>query len=73
MVDDLFPDLLEIAVKLVDCIVDFTFFGFDHCVLLLLQLTLSFVQLFFAFTTGLLVDLVLAVALRKVEVAVVQD
>lgn len=73
LVDDLLTNLFKIAIELINCEIYFFFLGLYQRILLLLELTLSLEELLFTLPTRFLVNLILAVAFREVEVAVVQN
>ena len=73
MSNDLLSQLLKIIVKFIHSIVCFLLFGFVHIDSLLLQVTLSFVELLLALSARFFVHLVLMVCPVEVEVGIVQD
>lgn len=73
LVDDLLTNLFKITIKLLDCKVYFSFLGPQKRILLLLELTFPLEKLLFALPARFLIDLVLAISLSEVEVAIVQD
>ena len=73
MVDDLFPEILEVIIELLQGIVGFLLLALEHHVSFLFELAFASVELFLALSARFLVLLVLLVPSVEVEIGVVED